>query len=290
MFTHPPATIPLPLWWIGGCSTIIPKRHMDDSTTLLPQRAVALDDDRSHDRTLCPRAHPLNAMLYASVSLLALLAYIIFSRAVVPLPNMTTYVVPILATLSPFQLTYARSYHEDIGVLRYVNPKIGTYGVTPNGNGGMIPSVSPPFGMTRWTPQTRENFISQCPYNDLDSYIHGFQATHQPAIWMGESGQVVLSPGIGEVKPLFTQRAHFFSKGDEVSTAYVYEVTMRAESVVAGYNLTESIFSPVPGGMQSVPSDVSEGANGRTRRAVRLENDSSSSRLLKSWYIGIDRN
>lgn len=47
-------------------------------------------------------------------------------------------------------------YHENAGVLRFVNPKIGTYGITPNGNGGMIPSVSPPFGMTRWTPQTRE--------------------------------------------------------------------------------------------------------------------------------------
>ena len=48
------------------------------------------------------------------------------------------------------------SYHDGAGVLQYVNPKIGTYGITPNGNGGMIPSVSPPFGMTRWTPQTRE--------------------------------------------------------------------------------------------------------------------------------------
>lgn len=47
-------------------------------------------------------------------------------------------------------------YHVNAGVLRFVNPKIGTYGVTPNGNGGMIPSVAPPFGMTRWTPQTRE--------------------------------------------------------------------------------------------------------------------------------------
>jgi putative alpha-1,2-mannosidase len=51
--------------------------------------------------------------------------------------------------------SWATSYHDNVGVLQYVNPKIGTYGVTPNGNGGMIPSVSPPFGMTRWTPQTR---------------------------------------------------------------------------------------------------------------------------------------
>lgn len=158
------------------------------------------------------------------------------------------------------------SYHDNAGVLQYVNPKIGTSGVTPNGNGGMVPSVSPPFGMTRWTPQTRENFISQCPYNDLDSHIHGFQATHQPAIWMGESGQVVLVPGVGEVRPLFEERAHSFAKGDERSSAYLYEVEIGVDAVVAGENLTESVFSPVPGGGQPVPDEVREGANGRTRR------------------------
>ena len=177
--------------------------------------------------------------------------------------------LPFLDSMTPLSLALDSSYHNRVGVLRYVNPKIGTYGVTPNGNGGMIPSVSPPFGMTRWTPQTRENFISQCPYSDLDSYIHGFQATHQPAIWMGESGHVVVSAGTGEVESLFTRRAHLFSKKDEVSTPYVYEVTMNAETVEAGFNLTESIFSPVPGGSQPVPQDVSEGANGRMRRAVR---------------------
>lgn len=48
------------------------------------------------------------------------------------------------------------NWHDDVGVLEFVNPKIGTYGVTPNGNGGMVPSVGMPFGMTRWTAQTRE--------------------------------------------------------------------------------------------------------------------------------------
>ena len=87
---------------------------------------------------------------------------------------------------------------------------------------------------------------------------------------MGESGQVVLSPGVGDVQPLFTKRAHAFSKADEFSTPYVYEVTMDAGSTSTGYNLTESSFSPVPGGGQPVPSDVSEGANGQTRRDVSL--------------------
>ncbi len=38
------------------------------------------------------------------------------------------------------------NYHENAGVLKFVNPHIGTYGTSPDDNGGMIPSVSVPFG------------------------------------------------------------------------------------------------------------------------------------------------
>jgi hypothetical protein len=160
-------------------------------------------------------------------------------------------------------------YHKDAGVLEFVNPLIGTYGTTPNGNGGMIPSVCPPFGMTRWTPQTRENFISQVPYGDSDRLIHGFQATHQPAIWMGEAGQVVLTPGMGEVQPLFVNRGLEFRKKDESSTPYVYEVLVDATQLMnRDWNATADAVGdgPVPGGAGAVPEDVEEGANGRTRK------------------------
>ncbi|KAJ7578697.1 glycoside hydrolase family 92 protein [Mycena floridula] len=95
-----------------------------------------------------------------------------------------------------------------------VNPLIGNGGDTPNGSGGMIPSTSPPFGMTRWVAQTHENYVSRTPYNYSDSsQIHGFQGTHQPAIWMGESGQVVVVPGMGPIKREFSQRG--LKKGRE---------------------------------------------------------------------------
>lgn len=42
--------------------------------------------------------------------------------------------VPLLSFLSAAAST--ASYHDNAGVLEFVNPKIGTYGVTPNGNGG----------------------------------------------------------------------------------------------------------------------------------------------------------
>lgn len=166
----------------------------------------------------------------------------------------------------------AASYHADAGVLDFVNPKIGTLGFTPNDNGGMIPSVGVPFGMTRWTPQTRENFISQVPYSDGDGLIHGLQGTHQPAIWMGESGQVVLSPGldVGDgVKAVFQERGLRFLKEDERSTPYVYEVLLDAAATgTQDWELTEEAVGegPVPGGAGGVPDSVKEGANGRVRR------------------------
>lgn len=104
---------------------------------------------------------------------------------------------------------------------------IGNGGDTPNGSGGMIPSVAPPFGMTRWVAQTRENYVSVTPYNHTDNIIRGFQGTHQPAIWMGESGQVVVVPGVGEVKPAFEDRGLSFEKADEVITPSYYKVDMK---------------------------------------------------------------
>jgi hypothetical protein len=73
-------------------------------------------------------------------------------------------------------------------VFDYVNPLIGTTGADPAEYGGMIPSTAPPFGMTRWTPMTRENWVSRLPYHHNDTSIAGFIGTHQPAIWMVSSG------------------------------------------------------------------------------------------------------
>src|SRR6266702_5949723 len=49
----------------------------------------------------------------------------------------------------------------------YVNPLIGTQ-KSATGYGGTMPFVSPPFGMTDWTPQTRQNKISVTSYNYAD--------------------------------------------------------------------------------------------------------------------------
>src|SRR5215470_5058631 len=81
----------------------------------------------------------------------------------------------------------------------YVNPLIGTQKSTI-GYGGTMPFVTPPFGMTDWTPQTRQNKISVVSYNYDDTTISGFIGTHQPAIWMGDYGYVTLIPQVGELR------------------------------------------------------------------------------------------
>lgn len=103
---------------------------------------------------------------------------------------------------------------------------LGNGGDTPNGSGGMIPAVAPPFGMTRWVAQTRRNYVSVTPYNHTDRAIAGFQATHQPAIWMGESATFSVVPGVGEVKPAFEERGLAFEKAGERAGPAYYSVEM----------------------------------------------------------------
>lgn len=123
------------------------------------------------------------------------------------------------------------------------NSFIGNGGDSPNGSGGMIPSTAPPFAMTRWVAQTRQNYVSMTPYNYTDDTIHGFQGTHQPAIWMGESGQVIVVPGAGSIKSVFEDRGMKFSHEDEVVSASYYRAyltaidggTIKAEQSASGY-------------------------------------------------------
>ena len=113
----------------------------------------------------------------------------------------------------------------------------------------MIPSTAPPFAMTRWTAQTRQNFVSVTPYNYTDTSIHGFQGTHQPAIWIGESGQAIVAPGAGQVQPVFENRGMSFKHEDEIATASYYSVLLdaiegghiHAEQSASKYTLSTSV-------------------------------------------------
>ena len=114
--------------------------------------------------------------------------------------------------------------------VEYINSYIGSTGASDSDYGGTIPSVAPPFAMTQWCAMTRENYISQNPYNYKDSTLIGFIGTHQPAIWMGDYGFVSLLPSTGEVKISAKDRAMKFSHSDEKASPYFYSVEAQTKN------------------------------------------------------------
>ncbi len=106
----------------------------------------------------------------------------------------------------------------------FVNPLIGTQGIWLYGR--TTPFVTPPFGMTHWAPMTRKATIAYPLYNYLDTRIKGFRASHKPAMWMGDYGQVTLKPVIGEITSKRLKQTFFFSHGSETSKPYYYSVDL----------------------------------------------------------------
>ncbi|KAF5340310.1 hypothetical protein D9611_007883 [Ephemerocybe angulata] len=181
-----------------------------------------------------------------------------------------------------------------------VNLYIGTTGTEPNKAGGMIPSVSPPFGMTRWVAQTLVSYVSATPYNaswvlegaeEENSKIHGFMATRQPAIWMGESGSVAVVPGVGfecedgtvdlsSVKAPFDERGLRvvgsknageldYGRGEVVSPSY-YNVVVEDGTGDEGKILCEMSATSRVGHLRFTFSPKS-GAHGRPRPYILIE-------------------
>ncbi|MCX5345559.1 GH92 family glycosyl hydrolase [Streptomyces atratus] len=146
-----------------------------------------------------------------------------------PLSWAVTLVTALLSVFLP-PLTSTSSAGDRSSAVDQVNPFIGTTGQSDSEYGGMIPSTAPPFGMTRWSPMTRDNYVSRTPYHYNDSEITGFIGTHQPAIWMGDSGYVVGMPGVGSVKTAAADRGLPFSHADETASPELYTVNMQAGS------------------------------------------------------------
>jgi len=133
-----------------------------------------------------------------------------------------------MSRLLVWLLLAAALFAADRDPVTYVNPLIGTR-KSSIGYGGTMPFVSPPFAMTNWTPQTRQNKISVTSYEYDDPSISGFIGTHQPAIWMGDYGYITLMPEVGALRTTPETRRLAFSHGDETASPDYYAVSLRTE-------------------------------------------------------------
>lgn len=71
--------------------------------------------------------------------------------------------------------------------------------------------------------------VSMCPYNQTDTRLHGFIGTHQPAVWMGESGPAQIAAGLGRVVADFEKRGLDFDRKDEYASANYYRNVLKAK-------------------------------------------------------------
>jgi predicted alpha-1,2-mannosidase len=111
--------------------------------------------------------------------------------------------------------------------IRWVSPLIGS-ARGAIGYGGTMPFVTPPFGMTDWTPQTRQNSLGVVSYNFADTTLSGFMGTHQPAIWMGDYGYLTIMPEIDSLKLAPDARALPFTHASEHAAPDLYTVALDA--------------------------------------------------------------
>jgi putative alpha-1,2-mannosidase len=143
------------------------------------------------------------------------------SVCVITFPVMNRFAVGlIMLTVVPFSGAAAQN-----DATPYVNTLIGTQR-SALGYGGTMPFVTAPFGMTSWTPQTRQNKISVTSYNYDDTTISGFIGTHQPAIWMGDYGYVTVIPQVGELRTTPESRKLPYRHGSEKARPDYYGVSL----------------------------------------------------------------
>lgn len=137
-----------------------------------------------------------------------------------------------MRTVLVWLLFSATAFAANGDAVSYANPLIGTQQSTI-GYGGTMPFVAPPFAMTDWTPQTRQNKISITSYNYDDNFISGFIGTHQPAIWMGDYGYVTLMPEVGSLHTSPDARKLAYSHTQETVGPDYYAVTLGSEANTA---------------------------------------------------------
>jgi predicted alpha-1,2-mannosidase len=133
-------------------------------------------------------------------------------------------------------------------VVKYVQPMAGTAAAaTPSalkhGEGfglfaNTIPSVTTPFAMTQWTPETQIT-ESKCipPYYHKDSLFYGFRGSH----WLSGSctqdyGSVTIMPVTGKL--ITANYAAPFKHADEFSSPYLYRINLKAYQVQAAVTAT----------------------------------------------------
>lgn len=120
----------------------------------------------------------------------------------------------------------------------WVNPLMGTDSKYSFSNGNTYPSITLPWGMNAWTPQTGPNGYGWQYVYTADK-IRGFKQTHQPSPWMGDYGQFSIMPMTRKLMVNEEKRASWFSHKAETAKPYYYSVYLADQDIVTEITPTE---------------------------------------------------
>ena len=127
---------------------------------------------------------------------------------------------------------------QQLDLVNYVNPLMGTLSRPDMSNGNTYPAISTPWAMNMWTPQTGKNG-NGWQYSYTADKIRGFKQTHQPSPWMNDYGVFSLMPVHGA--PTFKEedRQSWFSHKSEVSRPDYYSVFLADHNITTEITTTE---------------------------------------------------
>jgi len=119
----------------------------------------------------------------------------------------------------------------------YIDPFIGT-----DGHGHTYPGATVPFGMVQLSPQTRLDGWDGCSgYHYTDSLIYGFAHTALSGTGVGDYGDILLIPYLGE--PVFKNSEYRsgFRKSEESANAGYYRVKLEKPDVLVELTATTRV-------------------------------------------------
>jgi len=127
---------------------------------------------------------------------------------------------------------------ENISLVDYVNPLMGTDSKYTLSNGNTYPAIATPWGMNFWTPMTSE-MGDGWTYKYNENKIRGIKQTHQPSPWINDYAAFSLMAVTGELKYEENERESWFSHKAETVKPYHYKVYLADYDVVAEVTPTE---------------------------------------------------
>ena len=119
----------------------------------------------------------------------------------------------------------------------YVNPFIGT-----DAHGHTFPGATLPFGMVQLSPDTRlGGWDGASGYHYSDSVIYGFSHTALKGTGVGDYGDILLMPVVGEPKFINDDYLSPFKKENEKAEAGYYSVFLDKPGVQAEMTATTRV-------------------------------------------------